>query len=105
MKTETEKPNSPVRLPKRARESSKRDYGRLLILAGSRGYTGAPTFASRAAVRGGAGLVWLGVPESIYEITAVKNDEAMPFPLPCDERGRLSAEAVPEVEERLERMS
>ena len=42
MKTETEKPNSPVRLPKRARESSKRDYGRLLILAGSRGYTGAP---------------------------------------------------------------
>ena len=56
-------------------------------------------------MRGGAGLVWLGVPESIYEITAVKNDEAMPFPLPCDERGRLSAEAVPEVEERLERMS
>ncbi|MFR3291207.1 MAG: NAD(P)H-hydrate dehydratase [Lachnospiraceae bacterium] len=82
MKTETEKPNSPVRLPKRVRESSKRDYGRLLILAGSRGYTGAPSFASRAAVRGGAGLVWLGVPESIYAVTAVKNDEAMPFPLP-----------------------
>ena len=56
MKTETEKPNSPVRLPKRARESSKRDYGRLLILAGSRGYTGAPSFASRAAVRGGTGI-------------------------------------------------
>ncbi len=105
MKSETEKENTPITLPRRARESSKRDYGRLLILAGSRGYTGAPTFASRAAVRGGAGLVWLGVPESIYEITAVKNDEAMPFPLPCDERGRLSAEAVPEVEERLERMS
>ena len=82
MKTETEKENTPITLPRRARESSKRDYGRLLILAGSRGYTGAPTFASRAAVRGGAGLVWLGVPESIYEITAVKNDEAMPFPCP-----------------------
>ena len=105
MKTETEKPNSPVRLPKRARESSKRDYGRLLILAGSRGYTGAPSFASRAAVRGGAGLVWLGVPESIYDVTAVKNDEAMPFPLPCDAQGRLTAEALPEVEARLERMS
>lgn len=105
MKTETEKPNSPVRLPKRARESSKRDYGRLLILAGSRGYTGAPSFASRAAVRGGAGLVWLGVPESIYAVTAVKNDEAMPFPLPCDAQGRLTAEALPEVEARLERMS
>ena len=105
MKTETEKPNSPVRLPKRARESSKRDYGRLLILAGSRGYTGAPSFASCAAVRGGAGLVWLGVPESIYAVTAVKNDEAMPFPLPCDAQGRLTAEALPEVEARLERMS
>ena len=105
MKTETEKPNSPVRLPKRARESSKRDYGRLLILAGSRGYTGAPSFASRAAVRGGAGLVWLGVPESIYAVTAVKNDEAMPFSLPCDAQGRLTAEALPEVEARLERMS
>lgn len=105
MKTETEKPNSPVRLPKRARESSKRDYGRLLILAGSRGYTGAPSFASRAAVRGGAGLVWLGVPESIYAVTAVKNDEAMPFPLPCYAQGRLTAEALPEVEARLERMS
>lgn len=105
MKTETGKPNSPVRLPKRARESSKRDYGRLLILAGSRGYTGAPSFASRAAVRGGAGLVWLGVPESIYAVTAVKNDEAMPFPLPCDAQGRLTAEALPEVEARLERMS
>ena len=105
MKTETEKPNSPVRLPKRVRESSKRDYGRLLILAGSRGYTGAPRFASRAAVRGGAGLVWLGVPESIYAVTAVKNDEAMPFPLPCDAQGRLTAEALPEVEARLERMS
>lgn len=105
MKTETEKPNSPVRLPKRVRESSKRDYGRLLILAGSRGYTGAPSFASRAAVRGGAGLVWLGVPGSIYAVTAVKNDEAMPFPLPCDAQGRLTAEALPEVEARLERMS
>ena len=105
MKTETEKPNSPVRLPKRVRESSKRDYGRLLILAGSRGYTGSPSFASRAAVRGGAGLVWLGVPESIYAVTAVKNDEAMPFPLPCDAQGRPTAEALPEVEARLERMS
>lgn len=95
MKTETEKPNSPVRLPKRVRESSKRDYGRLLILAGSRGYTGAPSFASRAAVRGGAGLVWLGVPESIYAVTAVKNDEAMPFPLPCDAQGRLTPRPCP----------
>lgn len=104
MKSESEKLNTPPLLPRRARDSSKRDYGRLLILGGCRGYTGAPSFASRAAVRAGAGLVWLGVPECIYAITAVKNDEAMPFPLPCDARGRICAEAVPEVEARLERM-
>lgn len=105
MKTETEKPNSPVRLPKRARESSKRDYGRLLILAGSRGYTGTPSQTRPAPPRTAAREAKLGVPESIYAVTAVKNDEAMPFPLPCDAQGRLTAEALPEVEARLERMS
>jgi hydroxyethylthiazole kinase-like uncharacterized protein yjeF len=105
MKSGIAKPNTPPLLPRRARESSKRDYGRLLILAGSTGYTGAPNFASRSAVRSGAGLVWLGVPERIYGICALKNDEAMPFPLPCDAQGRLTAEALPEVEARLERMS
>ena len=72
MKSGIAKPNTPPLLPRRARESSKRDYGRLLILAGSTGYTGAPNFASRSAVRSGAGLVWLGVPERIYGICALK---------------------------------
>ena len=70
-----------VRLPKRPPLSHKGDYGKILILGGSVGYTGAPTLCARAAVRAGAGLVYLGVPAPIYEITAVKNDEAMPFPL------------------------
>ena len=51
MKTETEKENTPITLPRRARESSKRDYGRLLILAGSRGYTGAPKTVLMTAVK------------------------------------------------------
>ena len=71
-------------LPRRARESSKRDYGRLLIVGGSTGFSGAPTLASRAAVRAGAGLVYLAVPQSIYQIAAVKNDEAMVLPLPSN---------------------
>ena len=74
-----------VRLPKRPRISHKGDYGRLLIIGGSIGYTGAVSLASHAAVRSGAGLVSILVPQSIYNITAVKNDEAMPYPLPdCD---------------------
>ena len=72
-----------VVLPRRKRDSHKGDYGRVLILAGSVGYTGAPVLAASGAVRGGAGLVSLGVPEEIWPIAAVKCLEAMPFPLPA----------------------
>lgn len=73
---------SDVSLPVRRADAHKGDFGRVLIISGSVGFTGAPAFAARAAVRSGAGLVFLGVPESIYTIEAVKNDEAMVFPLP-----------------------
>lgn len=77
------------RLPRHPRQSHKGDFGRVLILAGSEGYTGAPVLAARAALRTGAGLVFLGVPREIYPIVAVKCDEAMPFPLPEDHRAIL----------------
>ena len=70
-----------VSLPQRARLSHKGNYGKLLIVAGSVGYTGAPVLCASAACRSGAGLVWLGVPEPIYSIEAIKANEAMPFPL------------------------
>lgn len=71
-------------LPLRPRNAHKGDFGKIFILAGSEGYTGAPVLAARAALRTGAGLVYLGVPRDIYPIVAVKCDEAMPFPLPED---------------------
>ena len=52
--------------------------------------------------RCGAGLVSVGVPEAIYAVTAVKNDEAMPFPLPSAE-GKLARDALPVLLERLEK--
>ena len=85
-----------VSLPVRDVRAHKGDFGRVLIIAGSVGFTGAPTLAARAAVRSGAGLVFLGVPEKIYGIEAVKNDEAMVFPLPSS-----LPEAVRAVTERL----
>ncbi len=88
-------------LPKRAAVSHKGDYGKLLIAAGSVGYTGAPALCARAAVRGGAGLVYLAVPADIYEIEAGKLDEAMVFPAAGSETGRFAREAIPAVEERL----
>ena len=88
-------------LPARRPLSHKGDYGKLLILAGSVGYTGAASLCARAAVRSGAGLVYLGVPADIYEIEAVKNDEAMVFPLAGNGAGRLSREAAPAIGRRL----
>ena len=70
-----------VRLPKRPRNSHKSHYGKLLILGGAVGYTGAVSLCARAAVRSGAGLVSVGVPAEIYPIVAVKLDEPMPFPI------------------------
>ena len=75
-----------LRLPRRPRDSHKGDYGRVFILAGSRGYTGAPCLAARAAVRSGAGLVTLAMPEDVYPIVAAKCcDEVMVWPLPEDD--------------------
>lgn len=91
----TARADAPSLLPRRARASSKHDYGRLLIVGGSVGYSGAPTLASRAAVRGGAGLVHLAVPHDIYLVAAMKNDEAMTMPVDCDENGVISAGAIP----------
>ena len=97
----TELRDGAVTLPRRRVDTHKGDYGKVLIIGGAVGYTGAPTLCARAAVRAGAGLVYLGVPAPIYEITAVKNDEAMPFPLPADADGGVSPEAVDAVLDRL----
>ena len=73
--------NEMVRLPRRERDSHKGDYGKLLIVAGSEGYTGAPVFAAQGALRSGAGLVYLGVSRDVYPMVATRCSSAMPFPL------------------------
>ncbi len=82
--------------PRRKRTAHKGDFGKLLLLCGSRGYTGAAALASMGALRCGAGLVYLGVPESIYAIEAVKLTEPVVFPLP-EREGKLSEAVVPEI--------
>ena len=71
-------------LPRRDRNAHKGDFGRVLIVAGSVGYTGAPVLAANAALRSGAGLIFTGVPEAVWPVVAQKLDEPMVFPLPCD---------------------
>ncbi len=87
-------------LPDRDPLGHKGDFGKVLLLCGSRGYTGAAALAAMGALRGGAGLVFLGVPESIYAIEAVKLTEPVVFPLP-EENGKLSEEAIPEILQKL----
>ena len=90
-------------LPDRDPWGHKGTFGKILLLCGSRGFTGAAYLAAMGALRCGAGLVFLGVPESIYAIEAVKLNEPVVFPLPEDD-GKLSALAIPEIEKRLPQM-
>ena len=90
-------------LPDRDPWGHKGSFGKILLLCGSRGYTGAAWFAAMGALRTGAGLTFLGVPESIYAIEAVKLNEPVVFPLP-ERDGMLSADAVEEIEKRLSHM-
>lgn len=82
-------------LPNRHADSHKGDYGRVLLICGSKGYTGAPALAALGALRSGAGLVYLAVPDSIYEIEAVKLTEPIILPMP-DDNGTL-AEGASEI--------
>ena len=90
-------------LPERKKDAHKGNFGKVLLLCGSVGYTGAAYLAAMGALRSGAGLVYLGVPESIYAIEATKLNEAIVFPLP-EEKGMLYRKALPKIMELLPKM-
>ena len=68
-------------VPVREPDTHKGTYGHLLVMAGSRGKTGAAILASRAAMRTGAGLVTLAAPRSLNDIFASSLVEVMTEPL------------------------
>jgi NAD(P)H-hydrate epimerase len=84
-------------LPPRPPDSHKGDFGRVLLVAGSRGMSGAAVLSASAALRGGAGLVRVALPEGILPIVAAGNPCYMTAPLPQDEHGRLAAVAEAEL--------
>ncbi len=63
--------------PRRSRDTHKGDYGHVLCIGGSKGFSGAIAMASKAALRSGAGLVSALVPESIHALVASTVPEAM----------------------------
>jgi ADP-dependent NAD(P)H-hydrate dehydratase len=76
-------------LPPRRPESHKGDYGRALLIGGSRGMSGAIALAGMAALRGGAGLVTLAVPNSIQNIVAALEPSYMTKGFP-DNDGQIT---------------
>jgi len=80
-------------IPERRNYSHKGDYGHVLIVAGSRGKTGAAFMAAKACLRSGAGLVTIGIPDSLSGIFQSRVTEEMTLILPDKGDGTLSANA------------
>lgn len=71
-------------LPTRRADGHKGTFGRIYVVTGDVGYTGAPVYAAEAAARTGSGLVFVGVPQAVYPIVAARCATAMAQPLPED---------------------
>ncbi len=89
-------------LRRRDRLAHKGTFGHCLIVAGSTGKTGAAALCANSTVRAGAGLVTLGVAESLHRILEVKTTEVMTVPLPDAGNGYLTNSAFPTIERLLE---
>ncbi|MFA4989328.1 MAG: NAD(P)H-hydrate dehydratase [Candidatus Omnitrophota bacterium] len=84
----------PTRLLSRKINSNKNDFGHIFILAGSRPYSGAALLCAAGAMRSGAGLVTLGIPEGLNTaFIKIKPKEVMLLPLPETTAGSLSSRA------------
>ena len=94
LKTQTiEQTDASFLLPERTAYSHKGDYGHVLIIAGSKGKTGAALMTAKACLRSGAGMITIGVPETLMDVFQERVTEEMVLPLPDNGHGILSEEA------------
>jgi NAD(P)H-hydrate epimerase len=82
------------RLKPRPGDAHKGDFGKVCIIAGSVGMSGAAALAGRSALRAGAGLVRVAVPKSVLPIVASIEPSFTTIPLAEDTAGRISAKAI-----------
>lgn len=82
------------KLKPRAKDAHKGDFGRVCVIAGSVGMSGAAALAGRAALRAGAGLVRVATPQSVLPIVASIEPSFTTVPLPEDTAGRIAANAA-----------
>jgi ADP-dependent NAD(P)H-hydrate dehydratase len=90
------------RLPPRRPDAHKGDFGRALMIGGSRGMAGAIALAGMACLRSGAGLVKLAVPECILDSVAGFEPSYMTVPLVCDSSGYLFPQAFDQLAPQLD---
>jgi len=82
------------RLEKRSADAHKGDFGKVCIIAGSVGFSGAAALAGKSALRSGSGLVRVAVPKSILPIVASFDPCYTTIPLAEDSAGKISAKAA-----------
>jgi len=82
------------KLKPRATDAHKGDFGKVCIIAGSIGMSGAAALAGRSALRAGAGLVRVATPKSVLPIVASIEPSFTTIALPEDSLGRISAKAI-----------
>ncbi|MDR1385131.1 MAG: NAD(P)H-hydrate dehydratase [Planctomycetaceae bacterium] len=85
------------RFPARKRDSHKGDFGRILLIGGSVGMSGAIAMSGRAAILTGSGLVKIAVPASILSIVASLTSEIMTVSLPENRSGKLTVTAYEKI--------
>lgn len=88
-------------LPSRPSTAHKYSVGKVFVLAGSKGYTGAAALCATSALKAGAGAVILGTPESVYPILARKLNETIVVPLPATSDGTLSLDGELAIVEKM----
>jgi NAD(P)H-hydrate epimerase len=98
-----QKNDASLLLPERQRFSHKGSFGHVLLVAGSRGKTGAAIMAARACLRSGAGLVTVGIPETLVRNFQSRVTEEMILPLPDKGDGTLSLSAADRISEFIKR--
>lgn len=91
-------------LAKRRKDSHKGSYGRVAIIAGSLGMTGAPYLTSQAALRTGSGLVYTMVPKSLANIISIKLTEAIIKPIDDMGKGHFVENSLPEILNEIDKM-
>ena len=82
------------KLSARRADAHKGDFGKVCIIAGSTGFSGAAVIAAKSALRSGCGLVRLAIPRSILPIVAAIEPCYTTIPLAEDSSGKISAKAV-----------